>query len=290
MDNYADLKQGEKGAWLSIGAYILLSAFKIIMGITTNSEALRADGLNNATDIVASVAVLIGLRISSRPPDEDHPYGHRRAETIAALVASFVMFVVGLDVIRNGVMSFFADEIAQPDLMAAWVAIACAVVMYGIYLYNFRLAIRINNKALQAAAKDNRSDAWVSVGTFAGVLGAQFGAAWLDPLAATLVGVLICKTAYDIFRESSHSLTDGYADEEHMRKLRESIHRTSGVQGVRDMKARMHGNRIMLDVTIEVAAEMSVKEGHDIAESIERMMRKKHHIHHAHIHVEPKEV
>jgi cation diffusion facilitator family transporter len=188
MENtYDDIKQGEKGAWLSIIAYIFLSAIKLSIGYFTNSEALSADGLNNATDIIASIAVLVGLKISRKPPDKDHRYGHYRAETVAALIASFIMFAVGLQVLYQSVMKFRAPAIESPDMIAAWTAVFCAIVMYFVYQYNIRLAKKINSNAMMAAAQDNRSDAFVSIGAFIGIVGSQFGLPWLDPLTALLV-------------------------------------------------------------------------------------------------------
>jgi cation diffusion facilitator family transporter len=188
MENtYADIKQGEKGAWLSIIAYICLSALKLSIGYFTNSEALSADGLNNATDIIASIAVLVGLKISRKPPDKGHRYGHYRAETVAALIASFIMFAVGLQVLYQSVMKFRAPAIESPDMIAAWTAVFCAIVMYFVYQYNIRLAKKINSNAMMAAAQDNRSDAFVSIGAFIGIVGSQFGLPWLDPLTALLV-------------------------------------------------------------------------------------------------------
>lgn len=101
-DQTANLKRGEKGAILNIAAYLILAAVKLVIGLIYHSEALRADGLNNATDIVASLAVLIGLRISQRPADSDHAYGHYRAETISSLIASFIMMAVGIEVLIGG--------------------------------------------------------------------------------------------------------------------------------------------------------------------------------------------
>ena len=101
LELYTNLRQGEKGAWLSIGTYLLLSSTKLTIGYIGTSEALKADGLNNTTDIIASIAVLIGLRIAQRPPDSNHQYGHLRAETVASLVASFIMLVVGLQVLSQ---------------------------------------------------------------------------------------------------------------------------------------------------------------------------------------------
>lgn len=289
MNIYDDIKKGERGAWISIAAYLVLSAFKLISGYIFASSALLADGFNNLTDIVASVAVLIGLRISRKPPDSDHTYGHFRAETVAALIASFIMAVVGIQVLVEAVGSFFEGTKGTPDLWSAGVAGVCAVAMFGVYKYNIRLARQINNQALMAAAKDNLSDAMVSVGAAVGIIGAQFGLPWLDTAAAFGVGLLICKTAWEIFRDCTHSLTDGF-DEQRLLDLRRTIARTPGVEGIKDVKARIHGNHVLVDVVIEVDPQLSVIEGHRISDSIEERMVKLHNIMNVHVHVEPKDV
>ncbi|MDQ0091279.1 cation diffusion facilitator family transporter [Paenibacillus anaericanus] len=288
MDIYEDIRKGERGAWVSIIAYILLSAFKLFCGYLFASSALQADGFNNLTDIVASVAVLIGLRISQKPPDSDHTYGHFRAETIAALIASFIMAMVGIQVVVDAVRSLFEGQKSQPDVRSAIVALICAAAMWGVYIFNRRLASQINSQALMAAAKDNLSDALVSVGAAVGIIGAQFGLPWLDIVAAIAVGVLICKTAWDIFRESTHRLSDGF-DEKELGDLRGSIARIKGVEGIRDLKARIHGNRVLVDVIIEVDPQLTVMESHHISDLVEeRMRRNQKNVMNVHVHVEPK--
>jgi cation diffusion facilitator family transporter len=286
VNTYEDIKQGEKGAMLSIFAYIILSAIKLTIGYLTGSEALSADGLNNSTDIIASIAVLIGLRISRKPPDKNHHYGHFRAETVAAMVASFIMFAVGLQVLYQAVMKFRVPTIETPDIIAAWTALFCAIAIYLVYLYNIRLARRINSNAMMAAAQDNRSDALVSVGAFIGIIGSQFGLPWLDPLTALIVGLIICKTAWDIFRDSSHALTDGFNEDE-LQTIKQTIFETSGVEEIIDIKARIHGNNKLVDVTIAVDRELNVGESHEITENIERRILELHSISYVHIHIEP---
>lgn len=285
-DIYADMKQGEKGAWISIAAYIALSAFKLAIGLFYQSKALQADGWNNLTDIVASLAVLIGLRISQKPPDHDHPYGHLRAETIAALIASFIMATVGIQVIISTVQSLFHGESTTPNPLTGWVALGCAIVMYAVYVYNKRLAERIRNQALMAAAQDNRSDAFVSIGAAVGIFGAQLGISWLDPLAALTVGFIICKTAWDIFREATHTLTDGF-DEAQLDRLRKTVESTEGVRKIKEVKARLHGSLVLVDVVVQVDPKLSLIEGHHICDDIEQRMKRKHNITHVHVHVEP---
>jgi cation diffusion facilitator family transporter len=288
VDIYEDIRKGERGAWVSIAAYLILSTFKLVSGYLFASSALVADGVNNLTDIVASVAVLIGLRISRKPPDSDHAYGHFRAETVAALLASFIMAVVGIQVIVEAVRSFFDRAKETPQLMSAGVALVCAVAMMGVYIYNKRLAKQINSSALMAAAKDNFSDAMVSIGAAVGIVGAQFGLPWIDSAAAVVVGLIISKTAWDIFRDSTYRLTDGF-DQDRLMDLRSTIARTPGVEGIKDVKARVHGNHVHVDVVVEVDANITVVEGHEISDSIEERMSKLHNIMNVQVHVEPKD-
>lgn len=286
MQVYNDIKKAEKGAWVSICAYILLSVFKIVMGNYANSEALVADGLNNTTDIIASAAILIGLRISQKPPDQNHPYGHFRAETIAALLASFVMATVGVQVVWAAAQSLIHPDTASPDWSAAWMAVVSAVCMYLVYRFNRRLARSINNQALMAAAHDNRSDALVSVGVTVGIVGSHSGLPWLDPLAALVVGMIICRTAWIIFKDATHALTDGF-DEAALQALRKDIQKIPGVQAITDVKARAHGSNILIDVIVEVNPVLNVVESHDISEEIEKKLLKKRNIINVHVHIEP---
>ncbi|MCX7572206.1 cation diffusion facilitator family transporter [Tumebacillus sp. DT12] len=286
MEVYQDIKRGEKGAWVSIGAYVFLSLLKISVGYEASSEALIADGFNNGTDILVSIAVLVGLFISRKPPDSDHRYGHFRAQTIAQLIASFIMIFVGVEVLIQAVQSMITPKTSSPDLMAGWTALFCAAFMYGIYRYNLSLAKRINNQALMAAAKDNRSDAFVSLGAFVGILGAQLQLPWLDTVAAFGVGVIICKTGWEISYEATHHLTDGF-DEKELTEYERTISRVGGVHEVKEVRARKHGNVVLLDVTIAVDSKLNVVESHTITEEIESVMNDHYGIPHVFVHIEP---
>jgi cation diffusion facilitator family transporter len=283
---YDDLKKSEKGAIISIIAYLFLSAFKWSVGYLANSEALRADGLNNATDIIASVAVLIGLRLSQKPADDDHPYGHWKAETVSSLMASFIMMSVGVQVLYTGVSSIIDGKETAPSLLAAWVGIFCAVVMYVVYRYNKSLANKTKSQAVMAAAKDNLSDAYVSVGTVIGIVCSQFHLPWLDTVTAIGVGALICKTAWSIFRETSHHLMDGY-DETLIEEYKATILNVDGVTDVKEIKARNYGNNAVVDIVLCVNGNLAIHDAHDISTEVENELIETYDIYDVHIHVEP---
>jgi cation diffusion facilitator family transporter len=286
QQKYKNLKLGERGAIISIIAYICLSALKLLIGYYSDSEALKADGLNNTTDIISSIAILIGLKLSQRPADDNHPYGHWKSETIASMVSSFIMVAVGLQVLYSSITSFFQGGKGSPDVIAGWTGLLCAGVMYFVYRYNNKLARKINSQSVMAAAKDNLSDAWVSIGAAIGIFGSQFQLPWLDILTAMIVGILICKTAWDIFREASYQLSDGF-DEDKIESFKETIQNLKGVKGVKEIKARSYGNNEVVDVVILVNSTLAIKDAHDISSRVEKVLMNKFNVYDVHVHVEP---
>ena len=283
---YKDLKLGERGAIISIIAYICLSVIKLVVGYMSDSTALKADGLNNTTDIIASIAVLVGLRLAQRPPDKDHGYGHWKSETIASMIASFIMVAVGIQVLVDAVTSMLEGGKESPDIIAAYVGVFSAIAMYFVYRYNKKLATKINSKAVMAAAKDNISDAWVSIGTAIGIFGSQLNMPWLDTLTAIIVGLLICKTAWDIFRQASHELSDGF-DENKIQLYHDVIINVNGVKGIKEIKGRNYGNNEVIDVVILVNSTLDIKEAHEISSHVEEVMIKDYGVYSVHVHVEP---
>ncbi|WP_347861261.1 cation diffusion facilitator family transporter [Salimicrobium sp. PL1-032A] len=279
-------KKGETGAWVSIITYLILATTKLIVSEIGDSDALRADGFNNTTDIIASLAVLIGLRISKKPPDSDHHYGHSKAETISSLIAAFIMTTIGIEVLLEAGETLIYQEFGTPSPLTGWTAVLSAIIMYGVYRFNLNLSRHVESRALYAAAQDNRSDALVSVGAAVGIFGAMAGILWLDPAAATIVGVLILKTAWEIFTDATHLLTDGF-DEDELEDIRATIDTHPDVQKVKDIKARFQGNETLVDVIILVSPDITVQQAHDITDEIEVLLKEKHKIHYVHIHTEP---
>ena len=285
-ERYKELKAAEKGAVISILAYILIAVLKLTVGVWADSSALRADGLNNFTDIIASLAVLIGLRLARRPADDNHRYGHWKVETVASMVTSFIMVVVGGQVLISSIKAFLNHTTTSPDPIAAYVGVFSAALMLGVYLYNRNLAKRVNSQALLAAAKDNLSDAYTSIGTAIAILAASFNWHWLDNSAALVVGLIIIKTGLEVFSESAFSLSDGFSEEE-IETYRKDILAIPGIIDVADIRGRTYGANIFLDVVVLMDGDMTVEESHDITEQIEIMLSIKYKVFDTDVHVEP---
>ncbi|AVQ33352.1 cation transporter [Staphylococcus muscae] len=266
------ITQAKKGAWLSIVTYTLLTILKVLYGWIANSRGLTADGINNATDVVSSIAILVALQISMKPVDENHPYGHYRSEFIASLIASFIMFAVSIQVIITGIQHFYQGQFHQPSQSAVIVGILSSLIMFVVFLYNHNLAKKVKSSALKAASYDNLSDALVSLGTVIGIIGVYFGAPMLDTLAAIIIGLLIMKTSIDIFKETAITLTDGY-DEDELSYIHQCITPIEEIREIRDIKARSHGMISFIDVTIAVDPKLTVIESHEISDLIESKLK-----------------
>lgn len=266
-----NIKKARLGAVLSIVTYIILTLVKITFGFLDQSDALIADGLNNFTDVIGSTALFIGLTIALIPRDDNHTYGHYRAELIAALIASFIMFAVGIQVIIQTVIKFINNDYAEPSTTSLYISIFSMIIMLIVAFINFRLATKVNSVALKAASFDNLQDGLVSLGAAIGIIGVLIGFETLDTIASFLIGILIIYTAVIIFKETATTLTDGF-NSKTLKEMEEIVQNVSGVIDVVDIKGRSHGFIYFVDVTVTVNPKLNVVEGHKITERIERAM------------------
>lgn len=286
MGNINKLKLAQRGAYLSIITYIILSVVKYYFGMEYDSAAVRADALNNMTDIFASVAVLIGLKISIRPPDDNHPYGHLKSENIASLVVSFIIIFVGVQVLFENLPAIFSPVVSTPDPVVIYISIASGLIMLAVFFINSKLAEKTNSSSLKSAAMDNMSDSMISFGTAAGLILTQLGLPVADVIIASILGVLIMYTGFKILKGAVFALSDGYNDAD-LIEHKEDVLEVPGVMDVKSIKGRYHGSSIFLDVTIIVDPEISITEAHYICDQVEAHMHDKG-IMSLYVHPEPK--
>ena len=281
-----NLKLAERGVWVSIAAYIFLSLLQLGVAQITNSASLLANGFNNVTDILGNIAIVIGLRIARIPSDNDHTYGHWKVESIASLISSFIMFFIGFEVFRQTIVGFIEGSSTEINPVGAAVALFSAFVMIGVYLYSSRLAKKTQSKALEASSKDNLSDALTSLGTTVAIVAAALHWIWLDRIMALVICGFILKTAYDIFRDSVFSLSDGF-DDNLLADYKEAIELVNKVKSVKMIRGRTYGSNIFLDVVVEMSRDLSVYESHAATEKIERMLMAGFDVYDVDVHVEP---
>ncbi len=285
MSQSENLKIAQRGAYLSLVVYIILSITKYVVGYMYNSAAVRADALNNMTDILVSIAVIVGLKISIKPADKNHPYGHLKSDNISTLLVSFIIMFVGIQVVIENAPRLITHDRHVPNIMTIIVSVISGVIMLGVFYVNHRLAKRTKSSSLSSAAKDNLSDSLVSIGTAIGLIFTQIGFPIVDIILATFLGLLIIYTGFGIFKESIFTLSDGF-NEKDLEEYRNDILEVEDVIDVNSIKGRYHGSSIFLDVTIVVQSDLSLYEAHQICDRVENHLHGKG-ISSVYVHPEP---
>lgn len=261
----------------------VLIVLKFIAGIMGRSSAMVADAVHSLSDFVTDVIVLIFVKISSKPRDAGHEYGHGKFETFATMVIGFILALAGVALLVNGCRlvldSVRGHELPKPTMIALVVAVISIISKEILYRYTDREGRKLNSKAVIANAWHHRSDAISSLGTFVGVGGAMFlGEKWriLDPLAAIVVSFFIMKAGYDIMRPSIDELLESSLPDAYEAEIRELLMSVPGVRAVHNMRTRRIGNEIAIDLHAKMDGAISLCEAHAIASEAERKVKGKY--------------
>lgn len=284
-------KTAMKVSAVSIVANAVLTVLKLLAGVFARSGAMISDAIHSASDVFSTIVVIVGVKISGRESDKDHPYGHERLECVAAIVLATILAATGLGIGYSAVGKITGGEsagLAAPGIAALVAAVVSIVVKEAMYQYTKVYAKRIDSGALMADAWHHRSDALSSVGALVGIAGARMGFPILDPVASVVICVFIEKAAYEIFMDAVDKMVDKACSDEVEEVLRRCALEQEGVLGVDLLQTRVFGNKIYVDIEICVDGEKKLKEAHGIAEgvhdAIERTFPKVKHIM---VHVNP---
>jgi len=268
-----------------------LSIFKFLAGIFAHSGAMISDAVHSASDVVSSIIVIIGVRISGREPDKDHPYGHERFECVAALLLSMILAIVGFEIgisAVNTIRNSGTEEIKVPETLALVAAIVSIVAKEAMFWYTIAAAKRIRSTALKAEAWHHRSDALSSIGALIGIAGARMGVPVLEPIASLVICLFIFKVAFDIFKNAIDQMVDHRCDDEIEEALRDCALAQEGVLGVDMLNTRMFGARVYVDIEIRVDGELKLVDAHEIAERVHDAVEKRFpEVKHVMVHVNP---
>ena len=273
----------------SIAWNILLTIIKIAAGVFGKSSAMIADGLHSASDIISSVGVLLGNYISATPVDKEHNYGHEKAETLVSFLLSILLIVVSGSIGIKAVKSLGdIDEIAIPTVLPLVVAIISILIKEYQYRITIKIAKKINSPALKADAWHHRSDALSSVAAFVGIGGAMLGFKVFDPIASMVVAIFVAKVGIEILVGSTNELMDVSIDLEQEEQIKEIAKNTEGVRNLGEIRSRKHGAMAYVDLVICVDGDLTVREGHDIANQLEKdIIREMEFVKGITVHVEP---
>jgi cation diffusion facilitator family transporter len=272
---------------------IILSAFKLFAGIVGRSGAMVSDSVHSLSDVFATLIAFLGVRISKREADKDHPYGHERMECVASLILGLILFATGIGIGRIGVLNMISgnyENLAVPGAIALIAAVVSIVVKEGMYWYTRYYAKILNSAAFMADAWHHRSDAFSSIGSLIGIAGAMLGFPVMDSAASVVICLFILKVAFDILKDALAKMLDTSCGEDYEEKLADYIAAQENVVCVDLLHSRMFGNRVYIDLEIEVDGDKSLREAHAVAECVHANVEHEFpNIKHIMIHVNPAE-
>ncbi|MGE4215222.1 MAG: cation diffusion facilitator family transporter [Anaerotignaceae bacterium] len=277
-----------KVSFTTIIANVILSVLKLIAGILGRSSAMIADGVHTISDVITTIAVIIGMHFSNKPADADHPYGHEKIECVVAKMLSLALLATALGIGASGIKTILSGQFSTPTPIALGAAFISIISKEWMYQYTVRAAKQINSTALKADAWHHRSDALSSIGTLLGIGGAMMGFQILDPIASLVVSVLVIKVSVEIYISCFNQLVDRAAPLEVIAKIQETIINVPGVICIDDVKTRMHGSVMYVDAEISVDGNLSVSNGHKIAENVHQQIEKEIlGVKHCMVHINP---
>lgn len=285
MDNY---KKATKVSIVTVIINTVLAIFKVIAGIVGKSSAMIADGIHTFSDIATTVVVIIGLKISNKDADEKHPYGHEKFEPEISKIVSLLLAGTGVFLAYNAIQILLSGNLDTPKPIALYAALTSIAVKEAMYWYTIITARKVKSIAMEADAWHHRSDAISSVGTLIGIAGARMGFKFLDPVAGIIVSLILIKVGVEFYLKATDQLVDQSADDKVIEQIKEVATSIEGVKKIHDLKTRKFGNKIYVDIEIQVDKRITVEEGHHIADlvhdSIEETIED---VKHCMIHVEP---
>ncbi len=267
---------------------ILLSAGKLFFGVLAGSAALIADGFHSLADVLSDVGILLALKASARPPDQNHPYGHHSFETLGAIVVAMFMLGTAAMISKSAIENLIRGEYLHPEWPALAATLASVVIKEIMARYTLRAGRLHNSPALLANGAMHRSDVISSLAAAVGIAGAMLGFEILDSIGALVISLFILKMGIDLMRENVMALMDTMPDEELVAKIEAAARSVGCVQDVLSLHVRQRGSWYLADIRIAVHPDHTIESAHDIAHATED------HIRHAvekvagvFVHVEP---
>ena len=258
--------------YLGIAVNVALAVVKIVIGLLAASLALVADGIHSVSDLATDVAVLLGLRLGSKAPDQSHPYGHGRAETLSAGLVALVLIVVGGAMIYYATTAIARDEVNDPRLAVLAAATVSIAAKEWLYRITQKAAIKSHSPALYANAWHHRSDALSSVAVAIGFISLKFGFGHGDQVAAIAVGLMIIWVGVRVVGDSLRELTEGAVDSETIEHIKNVINADSSIRQWHKLRTRTVGREVFLDLHILVDPDLNITAAHEIAESLENTL------------------
>ena len=267
-------RQIKSVTYLGMVINVALTIIKIVIGLLSGSLALLADGIHSLSDIATDAVVLLGLRLSSKEPDQHHPYGHGRAETFSAGLVALILIVVGGAMIYHATMAIAREEMTTPRFGVLIVAMFSIAAKEWLYRVTQKAAIRSNSPALYANAWHHRSDAFSSIAVVIGFISLKFGFGHGDQTAAAAVGLMIIFVGVRVIGDCLRELAESAIDTDTIEHIKKIINSYSSIRHWHKLRTRTVGREVFIDLHILVEPELNIAAAHEIAERLENALHK----------------
>jgi len=293
-DGGENIKIANRVSVLTIVINIIFTAFQFVAGIIAGSAAMISSAVHTLSDMLTTFIVLIGVNVAGQKSDDKHQYGHERFECVASIILALILGLTGAGIGWSGISSIKSGDYANaaPSLaggaLALAVALATIAVKEWMYWYTRAAAKKINSGALMADAWHHRSDALATGGAFIGILGAMMGFPVLDAVASIVICLFIMKAAYDVFADAIDKMVDKSCDENTLEKLKSMVIAMEGVIAVDDIRTRIFGAKMFVDIEIAADKDLILTQAHKIAENVHDAVEKEFPtVKHCMVHVNP---
>ena len=262
-----ELQSGLRVTWVGMVVNVFLFVIKITAGIAGRSQALIADAFHSLSDLFSDFVVLLGLRLGRREEDENHPFGHARIETISGMLVGAILFIVGIGIAYNAIVTIYEHRVSNPSLLTIITALVSILLKEAMYWYTIKVGRRIRSLALIGNAWHHRSDAFTSVAVLVGVTAAYVKPEWYlaDAYAALIVTFVVVKVGASLAWTALKQVVDTAPDRKILNQIVETASKVDGVWQVHDVRARYSGSQIFVEMHIVVDPELTVRAGHRIA-------------------------
>ncbi|MZQ82427.1 cation diffusion facilitator family transporter [Paenibacillus sp. 5J-6] len=268
--------------WISLASNVVLTAIKIIVGLLFNSQVLIADGIHNAGDVIATATAYSSMRVSSKPADRDHPYGHGKAEVLGAFIVAIILAGAAVYIGYHSIHALFKPA-GEAHVIAFIAAVISLIWKQILYVYTMRIGKNMNSKGLIATAYDHLADVYASIAASVGIglalLGDRFGYGFLaygDPVAGIIVSILVLKLAYEMGQDSFGILMERSVSMTQIEEYAALIRSVPEIKRIDRLRAREHGHYILIDARLGVSGTLTIQEGHDIIRGIKQKIKSAH--------------
>ncbi|MEM3374000.1 MAG: cation diffusion facilitator family transporter [Candidatus Woesearchaeota archaeon] len=281
------MKTSEKTTIIGVFLNIILFIAKIIVGLLSNSLAVLSDAFNSLGDIISYTGIFIAVKIGHKKADEDHPFGHSRAEPIAGFVVSIFTFLLAFEIFRNAIISFFIKKTYSYEIYAILVLVFTIIVKGFMSYYYKKVGEKENSPALRAGSVDSRNDVLVSFIALIGVLGTIIKINVLDSISALIISLYIFYSGYKIAKENIDYLMGKSAPIENIKEIERIAKKVKGVISIHDLRAHYVGNFLHLEIHIVVNENLSTRESHRIGKEVQYKLERLPYVDRAFIHIDP---